>query len=609
MRDGDAMLSGTLSRSIGSTPGFQSLRGPGGSSGSHAQKAARTLKPAIAIVQVLRCIAFAAVVSVVGTFTCFQPPSVGHFHGDHRGHSGSGSGPGRGGGAVLHAFLDRPVLCALVITAACALGLAFRAKPRFQKILELHSRRSLAIRATFIAAIVLLEVHALRRVGATGVALAGISFQYVVKCFFLFFFFVAWTGSFSGRDCCVALTRPAHARAFCLFAHRYLILPTLALVLLGRGNGTVPAKKLQGVLVITGAIVLLFATSHFLSSSSSSSSLGTAGGAVPHPALGHRFDSDGGAFGDASQLAATARNIGAEASATDGSAASVAAASLASSLSDVPQHASLSSSGGDTRRVQHDHHPQRGVEHQGARPSSSRDPLHEERGSLAFGDRAQQRRRARRHGRGDDVVVVDDDEHKSSGRRLLLASSDMQPAAEETVRPDDAAARERLAPRAANARIPGRQRQYVVRLLATWKGVKCTAVACVFVALAATLQVVKTSYFQLFGVKRAGALFLPMETLTTGAATVLLLPLAAWEHFRSPAAAAFATADEVVMVHGQKFVAENTVQSLWQSIWAALLLLFVGLVFAAAVVVDHAVRSMCTDSTAADCKVCTHHRF
>eukprot|EP00750_Incisomonas_marina_P023845 INCI5062.10.p1 GENE.INCI5062.10~~INCI5062.10.p1 ORF type:complete len:571 (-),score=96.41 INCI5062.10:2926-4638(-) len=175
-------------------------------------------------------------------------------------------------------------------------------------------------------------------------------------------------------------------------------------------------------------------------------------------------------------------------------------------------------------------------------------------------------------------------ERKSSGRRLLV-SSGMQPSAERFHGDRGREPQERL------GRIPSRQRQYVVRLLATWKGVKCTAVACVFVALAATLQVVKTSYFQLFGVKRAGALFLPMETLTTGVATAFLVPFTAWEHFRSSAAVSSMAANEVVVVHGQKFVAANTVQSLWQSIWAALLLLFVGLVFAAAVVVDHAAKT------------------
>jgi hypothetical protein len=163
-------------------------------SSSSASRAARTIKPLLCVVRVLQCLAMAAVVHVVGTVACFyqlqhhqqQQQQQAEEEQQGVGNPLRNHGLGRGPALLfrddesLHAFGGRPVLCAFVLLVATALGLALRARPRFRKILELHHKRSLVVRAVFIAAIMLLEVHALRRLGATGVVLAEVSLQYLV---------------------------------------------------------------------------------------------------------------------------------------------------------------------------------------------------------------------------------------------------------------------------------------------------------------------------------------------------------------------------------------------------------------------------------------------
>ena len=173
-----AMLSVSISRggggggigvgNISTLPGGIGGRGPN-VGGRRSSRAANALKSVLGAVQLLKCIAFAALVYVVGTVPCFyQLQYRQHGDGDGRFHRPVNA---------LHAFADRPMLCAFVVLATCTLGLALRAKPRFRKLLELHSRRSLGIRAVVIAAIVILQLHALQRLGATGVVLAEISFE------------------------------------------------------------------------------------------------------------------------------------------------------------------------------------------------------------------------------------------------------------------------------------------------------------------------------------------------------------------------------------------------------------------------------------------------
>ena len=115
-----------------------------------ASRAGRSLKPLVFVVQFLKCVAMAAVVYVVGTVTCFYQSRERRL--DSR-------DDGR-----FHVFASRPMLCSCALLAACAAGLCLRARPRLQKLLALHDKRSLLVRAALAAAIVVLEVR--RRLSA-----------------------------------------------------------------------------------------------------------------------------------------------------------------------------------------------------------------------------------------------------------------------------------------------------------------------------------------------------------------------------------------------------------------------------------------------------------
>lgn len=137
-----------------------------------------------------------------------------------------------------------------------------------------------------------------------------------------------------------------------------------------------------------------------------------------------------------------------------------------------------------------------------------------------------------------------------------------------------------------------------MRLISTWQGIKCTAVACTFVAIAAALRLLRSSYFQLLGVKRAGALYLPMETLTTGMAAVLVFPIVLCEYFGLAVSGLVATrasqvaslGQEGILLHGQRFVPESTVHGIWRSFGMATLLAVAGLIFAGCSIVEYVVR-------------------
>ena len=504
------MLSATVSHSRGA--------GSAHAGNSVARRAARSLKPLLTLTHFLKCVAYSGIVYVAGTVGCWYQSSAGDASG------------GR-----YHIFVDRPFLCAFALLSALGLGLALRAKPRFQKILELHDKRSLFIRAAVIAGIVLLDVHALRRLGSAGVALAQISFQ-------------------------------------------FLILPTLALVLLGKGNGSVPAKKLQGFLVIVLSLSLLFSSSHYL----------LAGRDFAHhhgPPRVHTHI-----------LAATPSG-------------SLTGDSVTDSVGRIAPIA------------EHSHHHHKLTDHRhrvpiesARKPSADGQPKPPPSETAQAGDdtaKAAQRRRSRRHGLperadGRKLLSVDEEDAAKDDTDHRGETGD---AVENSAGGNGAASNDGSTPvgrnndRGSRRQASGTQRlQTYMRVMATLHGIKCTSVACIAVAAAATLRLIRSSYYQLFGVKSAGALHLPMETLTTAFAAVLVLPFVVWEHFYRADATGSRHAHSVsssplrpedVIVHGQKFVPEQTALGLWQGIVAFAILVAVGFVLAAVTITEYSVRG-CT---------------